>query len=77
MTRKIFEFVASIFSYHVIAIDNKEYTDHEKWIVLYEYRSMIYHFCDKFIMENPKFNRSKFIEKTGIEEKLNSYIPIT
>ena len=77
MTRKIFEFVASILSYHVIAIDNKEYTDHEKMIVLSEYRSMIYHFCDKFILENSRFNRSRFIERTGIEEKLKSYIPIT
>lgn len=77
MTRKIFEFVAGIFSYHVIAIDNKDYTDYEKMIVLSEYRSIIYHFCDKFILENSRFNRSRFIEKTGIEEKLKSYIPIT
>tara|TARA_R100001480_G_scaffold9148_3_gene17553 strand:- start:1345 stop:1584 length:240 start_codon:yes stop_codon:yes gene_type:complete len=70
MTRKHFEMVAKVLNNRAKAITNSGANSEEKHYALFELRNTMYHFCDEFEAENPRFDRGKFYQACEIQTEL-------
>jgi hypothetical protein len=70
MTRKHFEMVAKVLNNRAKAITNSGANNEEKHYALFELRNTMYHFCDEFEAENPRFDRGKFYQACEIQTEL-------
>ena len=70
MTKKHFEMIAKVLNNRARAITNSGASNQEKHYALFELRNSMYHFCDEFEAENPRFDRGKFVEACNVERYL-------
>ncbi len=70
MTKKHFELIAEVLRNRADAINNSSATNEEKHYALFELRNTMYHLCDEFEAENPRFDRSRFYQACEIQTEL-------
>ncbi len=70
MTKKHFELIAEVLRNRADAINNSSATNEEKHYALFELRNTMYHLCDEFVAENPRFDRSRFYQACEIQTEL-------
>lgn len=70
MTKKHFEMIAEVLRNRADAINNSGATNEEKHYALFELRNTMYHLCDEFEAENPRFDRGRFYQACEIQTEL-------
>jgi len=70
MTKKHFEMIARVLNNRARAIKNSSASNEEKHYALFELRNTMYHLCDEFEAENPRFDTDRFYKACEVQTEL-------